>query len=389
MNVKIIHTADNHLDPVISRFKYRINERRQDFWRCFREIIDYALKRKPDIFLIAGDLFDRVNPRNPPRVQLIRSFRSLYNAGVKVFIIGGHHDTPKSVEDGASPIDELEASGYVTYFSTRQHTSVEHVHVNGLDVCISGATYNFSLEGNADPLQTVRPAIEGDVNIFLAHYNIEGFNISAKTSKDPIIRLSSIPKGLDYLAAGHLHRHQEKKVGDTLIVYPGSTERKSFLEENDEKKGFIWLEFNENGIVNKEFVEVNARRMMTVKCNLEHCQGDPRSYILKEVEKYNNPDLILRLQISGDVPLEILEKYRRDEILLELLNKFFLVVIDDSKLTFARMPEIRFIEQQTPIDAFLSYINEIIKKETDENKRKILERAKEISEKYLREAGGW
>lgn len=388
MSVKVLHTADNHLDPVLTKFRHKINDRRKDFWRSFKKVLEYANEKRPDLFLISGDLFDKVNPRNPPRTLLMRYFRALYNKGVKIFVIGGHHDVPKSIEEGASPLDELAASGYVTFFSNRKKVEASDIQIRDLNVCVSGITYDFTLSAGSDPLQFTRPVTEGDVNIFMVHYVIENFNVSKSYMQDPVVRIRNIPREITYVAAGHLHSHQEMRVYNTLIAYPGSTERKSFLEEKDERKGFLWVELNEDGVRNKEFIETPARKMKTIKFNIENSR-DPVQYVIKEAEKYADTQLILRIRVEGNVGLDTLIRYKRDEIIRSLINKFFFVMVDDKKLGFKKSLDIGSIEMQTPIDAFLSYINNLINLTKNERERKILERAREIGESYLREVGGW
>jgi len=147
LGLQVVLTADNHLDPPAVMFG-----RKGDFLRCFGEVVDFALENKPDIFLVSGDFFDHIQPRNPTRTRIMGYFKSLYDSGIKVFLISGHiqprnptrtrimgyfkslydsgikvflisghHDTPKSVEQGMSPLAVYGRSGYAKYFqnSTR------------------------------------------------------------------------------------------------------------------------------------------------------------------------------------------------------------------------------------------------------------------------------
>jgi len=386
LSVKIIHTADNHLDPSVPMYYPKIMERRADFWRAFKRILDYAVEHKPDIMLISGDLYDRVNPRNPPRVQLLKYFRKLHSLGIKIFVIGGHHDTPRSVEEGASPLDELAASGYVTYFSSTREFQVEHLKIGDLDVCVSGITYNFELREGEDPLARSKPPVEGDLNIAMLHYPIEGFK-SASYGREALVRIANIPKGIDYVAAGHIHRFQEARRERTYIAYPGSTERRSFLEEGDEKKGFLWVELGEEG-VKRRFIEVPTRPMKTLKYELSPESRSPISDIVSYALKYRDKELILRLRIGGKVPLQVLTRYRRDEVFRRLIDHFFIVVVDDSELEY-KMEKIEVGIKLSPLQAFSKYMDELIEKEENPQRREIIEKAKKMGLERLEEAGAW
>ena len=384
--IKILHTADNHLDPALTMYRHKINERRRDFWNAFKYVLDYADKRKPDLFLISGDLYDRVNPRNPPRTHILKHFRHLHNKGTKIFLIGGHHDTPRSVEEGASPLDELAASGYVTYLAGVSKPAIEHVKINDLDVCISGLTYNFNLAPGEDPLRKSKPGVEGDINILMLHYTIQEF--ASYIVNEPLVRLSNIPSEINYVAAGHIHEHKEKQRSRTLIAYPGSTERKSFIEEKTEKKGFLWIELNQEKIVNKEFIEVPTRPMKTLTYHLTPNTLSPTTEIISYALQHRDPELILRLQITGKVPLHTLTKYQRNEILRRLLDHFFFVIIDDRDLIY-KAEKFETVGRLTPLKAFTDYMNQLIQKENNPQRRRILELAKKIGVEKLEEAGAW
>ncbi|HDJ89397.1 MAG TPA: hypothetical protein ENG40_01715, partial [Thermoprotei archaeon] len=156
MSISILHTADNHLDPRISRYRYRLMDRKRDFWNCFREVIEYALKYRPDIMLISGDLFDRVDPRNPPRTNIIQAFRRIYENGTKIFMISGNHDGAKSVSEGMSPLSEIAATGYAEFFSSVDEVECAHVKIDNIDVCISGVSYNHEARNNSNPLEGIK-----------------------------------------------------------------------------------------------------------------------------------------------------------------------------------------------------------------------------------------
>lgn len=387
--VRILHTADNHLDPTLAMFRHRVMERKMDFWLSFRKVLEYAEKAKPHIMLISGDLYDRVNPRNPPRVSVLKAFRHLSNMGVKVLLIGGHHDTPRSVEEGASPLEELAASGHATYLSGVKKPSYEHVKVGDIDVCVIGLTFNFWINAGEDPLEGITLKQEGDFNILMIHYLIEGFAPTYK-SGDPIVRLSRIPRWVDYVAAGHLHRHQEMKRGGTVIAYPGSTERKSFLEEGDEVKGFIWIEADESklGNLRLRFIEVPTRKMKTLTYSLSPNSRTPVSDIVSYARKNADKDTILRLKVTGRVPLEVLTRYRREAVIRSLIDDFFAVILDDGDLRY-EAERVEVAERLTPLAAFRDYMDRLIKRENDPDKREILEMARDIGIRSLEEAGAW
>jgi len=101
ISLQILHCSDTHLDKSfgISNLARAI-QRKEDLNCNFSKLVDYALKNKPDIFLMAGDVFDKILPTNSSRVFLTQQTKRLKDANVAVFIIGGNHDVPRF---GVSP----------------------------------------------------------------------------------------------------------------------------------------------------------------------------------------------------------------------------------------------------------------------------------------------
>ena len=57
--IKILHTGDIHLGSLTGPEKNGINLRREDTLRCMDEIVQTAREERPDLTIIAGDLFNR------------------------------------------------------------------------------------------------------------------------------------------------------------------------------------------------------------------------------------------------------------------------------------------------------------------------------------------
>mgnify|MGYP001445827238 CR=1 FL=1 len=89
----------------------------------------------------------------------------------------------------------------------------------------------------------LRISLNPDIPAVLAgHVSIDSAKTSSEKSmmlgKDYILLKSSINnKKLDYIALGHIHKHQILNA-NPMVVYPGSLERVDFSEENDTKVNF-------------------------------------------------------------------------------------------------------------------------------------------------------
>ena len=195
---------------------------------------------------------------------------------------------------------------------------------------------------------------------------------------------------MHYLAAGHLHLHQEKIIGNTLVAYPGSTERRSFHEETDSEKGFIYLELDAEGIKEHKFITVPAREMKTFEYLAKGDENyDISKDIIEKALQFSNRELIFRIRVRGDITLETLKRYSRDKIIRSLMDKFFIVFLIDNELKYKGEYVSAPLYRLSPLKTFEEYMNKLLENtQSEEEKRKIL-RAKEIGLQYLREAGAW
>ncbi len=100
--MRLVHLSDLHLG--YRQFQRQtaagINQREADVASVFKAAIDKIIDIKPDLVLIAGDVFHNVRPPNPAILlaftQFSRLVRSLPDA--LVVMIAGNHDAPRSAE---------------------------------------------------------------------------------------------------------------------------------------------------------------------------------------------------------------------------------------------------------------------------------------------------
>jgi len=121
------------------------------------------------------------------------------------------------------------------------------------------------------------------------------FSGSEKTAivgSDPIFLPSQLAlSAFDYVALGHLHRHQQLS-DHPAIVYAGSPERIDFGERND-TKGFCLVSI-ENKQTGYEFIKTPTRNFIQLEFNL--CND--MSYtdqIIQQIQRANIDDAIVKI----------------------------------------------------------------------------------------------
>ena len=93
--MKIFHLSDLHIGlKLINR------DMRQDQEYILGKVIEYAAKEKPDVILIAGDIYDKAVP-SAEAVEVFDKFiTGLSTAvdGAKIMMISGNHDSAPRVD---------------------------------------------------------------------------------------------------------------------------------------------------------------------------------------------------------------------------------------------------------------------------------------------------
>lgn len=100
--MKVLHTADTHLGDLTGPTKDGQNLRRLDTLRCMEAIVASAQAEKPDLAIIAGDLFNRSRVWADTALEDVNDavthfIRPLCEASSAVVLLFGteNHDNPR------------------------------------------------------------------------------------------------------------------------------------------------------------------------------------------------------------------------------------------------------------------------------------------------------
>jgi exonuclease SbcD len=363
LTLHVLLTADDHLDPSMVQFGPKRFERKRDFQRCFEVLVNFAIENRPDLLLVGGDFYDTILPGNPARAFVTEQFKRLHERGIKVVLVSGHHDTPKSVEQGVSPLAVHSRSGHA-YFLQGPGVVNKKFTIDGDPVNIAGLSLDPSLLAEQDPLSGQKVEVDGNVNIFLTHYPIEGFQ--GYFGQETHIPESSIPKSFQLFATGHLHKHQKKTIRGVPVIYPGSTERCSFQEEG-EQKGFVWLELSHEGIIGEEFHRTPARPMETLDFQTVR-EGNLTRQIQDAIERVSDSEKILRVRIIGNISLEQLSTYKRSSLLDYTSNRCFFTEFDEERLNLLTKAPLEALSNTTPVQELDRTFKSLLSNAKDDQK---------------------
>ncbi len=332
--IRLLFFADTHLGfdfPLKSKKPEHARKRRgQDFFDNYHRVLDFAVESGVDLVIHGGDLFYR--SKVPDRIVEL-AYGPLYEfaeRGFPVLIVPGNHERsrlPPSLYLGHPRIHVLTEPSTFAF------------DINGATVAASG--FPFVRGEIRNRFKTIleetgwenHPA---DVRLLCIHQAVEGaqvgpVNFTFRRGKD-VIRLEDLPAGFLAVLSGHIHRQQVLTTDACRdregmpVIYPGSTERTSFAEKNEEK-GFSLITFTagDNGrwkIAERTFIPLPARSMVDLYIDESLEVTDLENHILSETADLDT-NAIVRLRRRGQL---------RAEVRAKLTSRFLRDLLPDSMI---------------------------------------------------------
>ena len=236
----IAHLADLHLGY---RAYHRlapggVNQRERDVADAAATALHQVVEARPDLVLVAGDVFHTVRPSNSAIMDGFRQFTRL-RAGlpdVPVVMIAGNHDSPRSVDTGSILRLLAEIPDVHVVDDGAEHVRLERLDASVL--CLPHA----ALVG--DELPDIAADPEAGTNILMLHGTLSGAGIDAELLRmveyggAHLDRSDLDEEAWDYVALGHYHTALRIAAN---IWYPGATERTAtnIWAEADTRKGWV------------------------------------------------------------------------------------------------------------------------------------------------------
>ncbi len=319
--IRVVHFADTHigmenygrLDPATGT-----STRVRDFLARLDEVIDFALAQQADLAVFAGDAFKHRDPEPTQQREFAQRIKRLADA-MPTLLLVGNHDMP-AMASKASSVDifrALDVPGvmvghkaegrvvetrrgrlYLAWvpYPMRGRLLARQEHqgksIEELERALAEAV-NDVLRGLAEE------AAQHDLpRLLAAHFSVAearfGSERSVMLGRDvAVMRSALVDGGWDYVALGHIHRHQDLNPGGyPSVVYSGSLERIDFGEE-EETKGFCWVEV-QRGATRWQFIPVAARPFRTVRVDARR-EPDATAAALAALQPLDLEGAVVRL----------------------------------------------------------------------------------------------
>lgn len=226
MGLKILHSADWHLDSPFRSLPQGAGERLREMQRALPgRIAALCQQEHCDMVLLSGDLFDAPAPSRA-WVDAVR--RALEQCAVPVCIAPGNHDYCTD----ASPWLTEAWPENVHIFTG----GLEYIDLPSCDCRVYGAGYrSMDCPGLLDGFRA-----EGDARWCVGV--LHGDPLSLSSPCCPVTAAQVRESGLDYLALGHIHAAGSFRAGQTLCAWPGCPMGRGWDETGEKGVYLVTLE---------------------------------------------------------------------------------------------------------------------------------------------------
>ncbi len=365
--MKIFHIADLHIGKQLNY--YNLKENQEDI---LNQMIDRMEEYRPDVLLIAGDIFDKSMPSGEA-YSLFDNFLNRAAAlcpSIPIVIIAGNHDSPERLNYASSFMEKHQI--YISVMPPqRTDEYLKKVVLEDDYGLVNIYLLPFTQPGYVRPLfpdrdipdyeTAVRAVLEReniDVsqrNVLVSHqfYQSSGWETSTCDSEQVLLSIGgldridiSVLKDFDYVALGHLHGPQ--KIKEEWIRYAGSLLKYSVSEERHHKS-ITMVTLGEKGEKTEiRQIPLNPRQdVRTERGTLKE--------ILERATETNRHDFISVTLTDENEP------YRMKEMLREVYDYLLEIRVDNTRTRKRLELTLETQENLTPFEAFRAFYEDVAK----------------------------
>lgn len=332
--LKILASADYHLGMKFAGYPDVQEELAEARFFTLERLIATANEQGCALFLIAGDLFDRVtvSARDIKRASaLLSRFQ-----GQLVAVLPGNHDFYTGVSSALWSRFSEEAGDRIVLLSKPRIYDLDHYDLNirlYAGPCDSKHSQSNAISWLEEQNTACEPA-QDVLHIGVAHGSIEGISPDAQGLYFPMKRGQLDDAPVDLWIIGHTHRqHPSEDSGikngtatPPLVLIPGTPEADGF---DCRHGGTAWMiDVDEKRQIRIESLSTGTYRFVQEEHNLESADDIQRLEKRLGAEKMERT--LLRLKLSGRISAQQLVELR--QVLREAEKSMFFAQIDDSLL---------------------------------------------------------
>ena len=293
--MKIVHCSDLHLGKRFSGNKDYVKKRYMDFFNAFATFIDKVEEIKPDVCLIAGDIFDKkeINPDILSKTEYL--FKKLKDSVKKdIIAIEGNHDNSRILEE--SWLEYLQEQNILkVFYYNKDFEEKNHLKIDDINFYPVGYPGFMIDEALTKLSEKLNPQ---EKNIVIVHTGISGSTNTlpglVSTSILDLFRDKAI-----YIAGGHIHSFTTYPKEKPYFFVSGSLEFSNIQNEKSDKKGFILFDTD---TLNYEFIELEHRKRIKKDfsyTNFSNLEDEFENFV-KELNLTGEEILVISISLNNN-----------------------------------------------------------------------------------------
>ena len=293
--MKIVHCSDLHLGKRLSGTKDYVTKRYMDFFNAFATFVDKVEEIKPDVCLIAGDIFDKkeINPDILSKTEyLFKRLRD--NVKKDIIAIEGNHDNSRILEE--SWLEYLQEQNILkVFYYNKDFEEKNYLKIDDINFYPVGYPGFMIDEALTKLSEKLNPQ---EKNIVVVHTGISG-----STNTLPGLVSTSIldlfkDKAI-YIAGGHIHSFTTYPKEKPYFFVSGSLEFSNVQNEKSDKKGFILFDTD---TLNYEFIELEHRKRIKKDfsyTNFSNLENEFENFV-KELNLTGEEILVISVSLNNN-----------------------------------------------------------------------------------------
>jgi exonuclease SbcD len=413
--MRILHFSDLHIgvenygqtDPETG-----LSTRLADFLSSLDEVVEYALTEDVDLVLLAGDAYKGRDPSQTHQREFAKRLSRLSEASIPSFLLVGNHDLPNAVSRAtAVEIFQTLQVPYLQVGSNLQNYTIPTKSGPLQVLAVPWPRRSGILsreESRGLTIEEVRQAVQDRMTqaiyaraesldpdvpaILTGHVTVNGATVGTERSmmlgQDHVLLAGDIGRPqVDYVALGHIHKHQILRNENPFMAYSGSLQRVDFSEEGDDK-GFCVVDLDPAAPQGKrltdfDFHRLDARRFVTVDVTVPVGDPDPTSAVVRGIARKDVAGAVVRVRVT--LPSEVEAQLRDSDIRDALSEAHYIAAINRESPQEARRTRLdaESAKDLQPMEALRLYLES--RGVEPERQEKMLRHAEELVE---REASG-
>ncbi len=363
--MKIIHTSDIHLGAHFVGLKLAGDKLRAGLKSTFSRIIDYAIKEKADLFIIAGNLFKNTDVSKNLQNFVADELSRLDS--IPAIILPGQTDGSSDYAFWKS-WDSLNSLKDVYLLADRKNPFIS---LEELDCTVYGFPEILPNDHHHDDASpTARQTTKYHIGVLCRSPD----EVKAKTEDAGL--------NLDYICLGGSDSFRDLSDSGINAAYSGSPEKLDFDQQNAGNIAIVEIDSGNKATIARVDIGSFSWRSVEIKANEIFNNDD----LVDKIKPLSGTDTLLRLKLTG---LALFESSLEPDYIQQLLeNEFmYLDIIDEMKVLPENISEVK-VSEKTILGQYIKLMAQKLNS-SDNNLKPRLEKSLKIGYALLQGRESW